>query len=186
MYQFKKIYIFMNDINDLIPVNIVNIVKISNIQIIYNSHDFKSEKFIKIKNFCIKNKIKFYILDNYKLAIKNRLDGIIISHNNKTIKYFGNPLCKLSKIEIIGKTHSQADYFVKIKQHSTKIILSPLFGTKKYSKNNILNVIKFNLISLSWKTNPIPLGGINIKNYKYLNMVKAKTFASASIFLRQK
>ena len=176
----------MNDINDLIPVNIVNIVKISNIQIIYNSHDFKSEKFIKIKNFCIKNKIKFYILDNYKLAIKNRLDGIIISHNNKTIKYFGNPLCKLSKIEIIGKTHSQADYFVKIKHHSTKIILSPLFETKKYSKNNILNVIKFNLISLNWKTNPIPLGGINIKNYKYLNMVKAKTFGSASIFLRQK
>ena len=183
MYQFKKVYIFINDINDIIPVNIV---KISNIQIIYNSHDFKSEKFIKIKNFCIKNKIKFYILDNYKLAIKNRLDGIIISHNNKTIKYFGNPLCKMNKIEIIGKTHSQADYFVKIKQHSTKIILSPLFKTKKYSKNNILNVIKFNLISLNWKTNPIPLGGINIKNYKYLNMVKAKTFASASIFLRKK
>ena len=64
MYQFKKIYIFINDINDLIPVNIV---KISNIQLIYNSHDFKSEKFVKIKNFCIKNKIKFYILDNYYL-----------------------------------------------------------------------------------------------------------------------
>ena len=183
MYQFKKVYIFIDDINDFICTKIK---KISNIQIIYNSHDFKSEKFIKIKNFCIKNKIKFYILDNYKLAIKNRLDGIIISHNNKTIKYFGNPLCKSSKIEIIGKTHSQADYFVKIKQHSTKIILSPLFKTKKYSKNNILNVIKFNLISLNWKTNPIPLGGINIKNYKYLNMVKAKTFASASFFLRKK
>ena len=183
MYQFNKVYIFINDINDLICTNIE---KISNIHIIYNSHDFKSDKFIKLNNFCIKKKIKLYILDNYKLAIKNRLDGIIISHNNKTIKYFGNPLCKSSKIEIIGKTHSQADYFVKIKQHSTKIILSPLFKTKKYSKNNILNVIKFNLISLNWKTNPIPLGGINIKNYKYLNMVKAKTFASASFFLRKK
>ena len=84
-----------------------NIKKISNIQIIYNSHDFKSAKFIKIKNFCIKNKIKFYILDNYKIAIKNRLDGIIISHNNKTMKYFGNPLCKKQKLEIIGKAHSQ-------------------------------------------------------------------------------
>ncbi len=56
MYQFKKVYIFIDDINDFICTNIK---KISNIQIIYNSHDFKSEKFIKTKNFCIKNKIKF-------------------------------------------------------------------------------------------------------------------------------
>ena len=97
MYRFNKVYIFINDINDLICKNIE---KISNIHIIYNSHDFKSDKFIKLKNFCIKKKIKFYILDNYKLAIKNRLDGIIISHNNKTIKYFGNPLSKKQKLEI--------------------------------------------------------------------------------------
>ena len=55
MYQFNKVYIFINDINDLICTNIE---KISNIHIIYNSHDFKSDKFIKLNNFCIKKKNK--------------------------------------------------------------------------------------------------------------------------------
>ena len=178
MYQFKKVYIFIDDINDFICTKIK---KISNIQIIYNSHDFKSEKFIKIKNFCIKNKIKFYILDNYKLAIKNRLNGIIISHNNKTMKYFGNPLCKKQKLEIIGKAHSQAEYFIKVRQNCEKIMLSPIFKTLKYSENNILKIVKFNLISSNWWLEKIPLGGINTKNYKKLKMTKTKYFAASSM-----
>ena len=178
MYQFNKVYIFINDINNLI---FTNIEKISNIHIIYNSHDFKSDKFIKLKNFCIKKKIKLYILDNYNLAIKNRLNGIIISHNNKTINYFGNPLCKKQKLEIIGKVHSQAEYFFKIRQNCTKIILSPIFKTPKYSENNILKIIKFNLISSNWLVEKIPLGGINTKNYKKLKMTKAKYFAASSM-----
>lgn len=178
MYQFNKVYIFINDINNLI---FTNIEKISNINIIYNSHDFKSDKFIKLNNFCKKKKIKLYILDNYKIAIKNRLNGIIISHNNKTINYFGNPLCKKQKLEIIGKVHSQAEYFFKIRQNCTKIILSPIFKTPKYSENNILKIIKFNLISSNWLVKKIPLGGINTKNYKKLKMTKAKYFAASSM-----
>ena len=182
MYQFNKVYIFINDINDLI---FTNIEKISNIHIIYNSHDFKSDKFIKLKNFCIKKKIKLYILDNYKLAIKNRLNGIIISHNNKTINYFGNPQCKKQKLEIIGKVHSQAEYFFKIKQNCTKIMLSPLFETQKYSKNSILGIVRFNLTSLKWQIDIIPLGGINHKNYRSLNMAKVDSFAGSSMFYDQ-
>ena len=178
MYQFNKVYIFINDINDLI---FTNIEKISIIHIIYNSHDYKSDRFVKLKNFCIKKKIKLYILDNYKLAIKNRLNGIIISHNNKTINYFGNPLCKKQKLEIIGKVHSQAEYFFKIRQNCTKIMLSPIFKTFKYSENNILKIIKFNLISFNWRLEKIPLGGINTKNYKKLKMTKTKYFAASSM-----
>ena len=178
MYQFNKVYIFINDINNLI---FTSIEKISNIHVIYNSHDFKSDKFIKLNNFCIKKKIKLYILDNYKLAIKHRLDGIIISHNNKTIKYFGNPLCKKQKLEIIGKVHSQAEYFFKIRQNCTKIMFSPIFKTLKYSENNILKIIKFNLISSNWRVEKIPLGGINTKNYKKLKMTKVKYFAASSM-----
>jgi thiamine monophosphate synthase len=182
MYKFYKVYIFINDINNFI---FTNIEKISNIHIIYNSHNFKSDKFIKLNNFCKKKKIKLYILDNYKLAIKNRLNGIIISHNNKTINYFGNPLCKNQKLEIIGKVHSQAEYFFKIRQNCIKIILSPIFKTLKYSENNILKIIKFNLISFNWRLEKIPLGGINTKNYKKLKMTKTKYFAASSmIFIR--
>lgn len=51
MYQFNKVYIFINDINDLI---FTNIEKISIIHIIYNSHDYKSDKFVKLKTFALK------------------------------------------------------------------------------------------------------------------------------------
>ena len=182
MYQFNKVYIFINDIDEAIAEKIA---KIRNIQIIYDSHDFKNEKFIKVRNYCIKNKIKFYILDSYKIAITNKLNGIIISHNNKTIKYFGNPLCKKQKLEIIGKVHSQAEYFFKIRQNCKTIMLSPIFETKKYSKNNILKVVKFNLISSNWRVDKIPLGGINNKNYKSLKMAKVKYFA-ASLMIFEK
>ena len=182
MYQFDKLYIFISDIDNFISKKIK---KNSNIEIIYNSHDFKSDNFFRVKNFCTKNKIKVYVLDNYKIAIKNKLNGIIISHNNKTRKYYGNPLCRTQKLEIIGKAHSQAEYFTKIKQDCKNIILSPIFDTNKYSKNKLLKILKFNLISLNWVINTIPLGGINIKNYKYLKMVKGKCLAASSKIFEQ-
>ena len=60
-------------------------------------------------------------------------------------------------------------------------MLSPIFKTLKYSENNILKIIKFNLISSNWWVEKIPLGGINTKNYKKLKMTKTKYFAASSI-----
>jgi hypothetical protein len=50
--------------------------------------------------------------------------------------------------------------------------LSPLFYNKKYSENNILGKVRFNLSTRQWKEEIAALGGINYKNIKVVRMLK--------------
>jgi 2-keto-3-deoxy-6-phosphogluconate aldolase len=59
-------------------------------------------------------------------------------------------------------------------------MLSPIFYNNKYSQNQILNPIKFNLISLNWKTNLCALGGINKTNIRKINLTKAMSIGVKS------
>ena len=79
-YQ-EKFYFFTTYINEQM---FKNVVKFKNIAIIYNNKYIDNENnFLNIKKFCKNNNIKFFILDNFRLAVKYKLDGIILSHNNK-------------------------------------------------------------------------------------------------------
>ena len=80
---------------------------------------------------------------------------------------------KKKNIEILGKVHNQLEFYQKIRQGCGTIFLSPIFFTKKYSKNRILGVSKFNLISLKWNSILVALGGINFSNYKKIKMTKS-------------
>ena len=141
---------------------------------------FRSQ-FIEIKNFCKKKNIKFYILDNYKLAIKHNLDGIILSHNNRTYSHI--KLVSKKNFTFVGKAHNQNNYYVKSHQRCSKIILSPIFKNDKYNYNELLGISKFNLISKNWNKEIYALGGINIKNLKKINMTRSKGLGfSSSIF----
>ena len=172
--QFNKLYqenffFFTTYINEEISKNVV---KFKNIAIIYNNKYIENENnFLKIKNFCRKNNIKFFIIDNLKLAIKYKLDGIILSNKNKSNyhKFFSHQ----KNLRILGKVQNQIDLYFKIKQNCNYIILSPIFENAKYKENNILNVIKFNLISNNWWQKLIALGGINHKNLTKIKMTKA-------------
>ena len=65
------------------------------------------------------------------------------------------------------------EYFVKLKQNCRIIMLSPIFSNPKYSKNKILDVIKYNLISLNWKVITCALGGINFKNFRKIKCTRS-------------
>ena len=141
--------------------------------IIYDSKYIENESnFLKIKNFCKKNNIKFFIIDNLKLAIKYKLDGLVLSHNNKC-NYLNISTYK-KNFKVIGKVHSQHEYFFKIKQNCSGVLLSPIFKNLKYQISKILNINKFNQISKYWKTNIYALGGVNFENIKKIKMTKAK------------
>jgi thiamine monophosphate synthase len=74
------------------------------------------------------------------------------------------------------------DFYFKKQQGCTAVLLSPIFETKKYSKNFILNVQKFNLICKNWQIQVYALAGINEKNLKKLNITNAKGFGGISFF----
>ena len=181
-FYFDFFYLFITNIDQQI---FKNILKFKGIVIVYNqSYITDLSQFIKIKTFCRKKNIKFFILDNYKLALKFGLDGLVLSHNNKTHSH-NKIICK-KNFTFVGKAHKQNDYYVKYYQNCSKIILSPVFKNDKYSYNKLLKINKFNLISRYWKKEIYDLGGINLGNFKRIKMTKSKGIGfSSSIFQRQ-
>jgi thiamine-phosphate pyrophosphorylase len=173
-----KFYFFTNSLNEII---FKNIIKFKNICIIYKPEKDVSKNLIqiaKIKNFCKKNKISFYIADSYKLAVKYDSDGIFLSSSNKS---FIKPTQNKKKFIIIGSAHNSHEYWIKNRQNCKVIMLSPIFHNNKYSKNKILGTVKFNLMSLYWKTELCGLGGINLDNLKKIKMCKISSVAFISL-----
>jgi len=171
--KLKK-YIFIKDLNEEIKKNIK---KLRNVEIIINNIDFSEislKRFLEIQNFCQKNKIPFYIIDNYKIALKLKAQGIFISSDNK--RMIPN-LFLYKKFKIIGSAHNQLEYFFKKRQQCETITLSPIFFNPKYSKNKALNPIKFNLISKDWNANLCALGGILDENIRKINLTKVSSIA---------
>lgn len=167
-------YILIQNLNEN---NIKNIKKLTNIKIIYNNEEFNDislKECKKIKHFCKINKIQFYIINNYKIALRMKADGIFLSAQNKRLNF--NEFV-YSKFQIIGSAHNQIEYYFKNKQKCQVIILSPIFFNPKYSKNKILGPTKFNLVSLRWKGGLCAMGGINNENVKLVNLTKANSVA---------
>ena len=174
----KEVFVYLDSINELIKINIL---KLKNVNIIYDNSDFDKKNFVEIKNFCNQHNLNFFIKDNYRIATKFKLAGIVITHTNRKNLYYGNPLCRKIKFMIIGKVHNQLEYFFKKNQKCEKIIFSPIFFTKKYSLNQILNTRKFNLISKNWNEKIYALGGIKLNNITRLKILNIKGFVIKSL-----
>ena len=173
-----KFYFFTDTLNEIITKNIKNFKKLSFIYKSNSINGINHTKINKIKKFCKKNKIPFFISDSFKLAKKYGADGIFLSSSYKKI---GNIFLKKKNFKIIGSVHNQLEYSLKNKQFCDIIMLSPLFYNKKYSQNKILNVCKFNLISMNWERKICALGGINLNNLKKLNMTRSSAAAFISL-----
>jgi thiamine-phosphate pyrophosphorylase len=173
-----KFYFFTDTLNEIITKNIKNFKKLSFIYKSNSINGINHTNIITIKKFCKKNKIPFFISDNFKLAKKYAADGIFLSSSYKKI---GNIIINKRNFKIIGSAHNQLEYSLKSKQLCEMIMLSPLFYNKKYSHNKILNVCKFNLISMNWERKICALGGINLNNLKKLNMTRSSAAAFISL-----
>ena len=103
----------------------------------YNDKNFINEKkLIILRKFCGNKNIKFYIINDIKLAFRYKADGLIISSNNKRPIYNFN-----KQIVKIGVAHTQKEYHEKEQQKCDYIFLSPIFSNKKYSANKILGIL---------------------------------------------
>ena len=133
-------------------------------------------KVLKLRKFCNKNKLRLFISNNFKLALKLNLHGAYIPSFNKSFYHLNFSLKK--NFIIIGSAHNLREIRIKEKQNVDAIFLSSIF--KK--NNNYLGLFKFlNLCYLSKKT-VIALGGISLKNKKILNMFNLWGFAGISYF----
>jgi thiamine monophosphate synthase len=171
-FRHYKYYIFVNELNETIKKNLLKITKpnlILNFKILEKSSLILAKNIIK---FCKAHHIPFYILNDVKIAKQFNASGIYISANNKKISL---SLFSNIKFELIGSAHNQFEYFIKQKQNCKTIMLSPIFFNNKYSQNQVLNPIKFNLISLNWKTEICALGGISNENIKKIKITRTKS-----------
>lgn len=178
----SKFYIFIKKIKE---INNQALKKFRDCAIIYNERIITADKLIelqKIKNFCKKNFLSLFVLNDFKLAHKMKAQGICLTSDNRSIKRGRLE----NKLIIIGSAHNQIEYFYKNKQFCKTVILSPIFYNIKYSPLKILYPRKFNLITLNWKNEICALGGINDSNFKLIKLTKSNSIAFSSFITNAK
>jgi len=172
-HNFPKIYHFIDDFKEK---DIEYLPK--NIALIYRNYEKKPSKslILKIRKYCKKRKIKFYLSNYYKMAINLHLDGVYLPSFNKEITF--NIFSKRKNFLILGSAHSINEISIKQKQGCNLIFLAPIFKVNK--KKHFLGINKFNLLVANKKILFVALGGINDLNIKKINLLKCYGFAGIS------
>ncbi len=142
----------------------------------YSSKPIDQTIILKIKRYCKKKSIKFYLSNNIKLAIKLDLDGAYIPAFNKSLKHLAYSYKK--NFKIIGSAHNLKEIRIKENQNVKKICLSSLFKKNK----NFLGINRFKLLSKLTMKDIVVLGGISEKNKKKLSLLNQYDFAGISYF----
>ena len=174
-YNFSTVFVFIDNYNE------EYIRKLNKkVTIIYRNYSIKYDQklILKIKNTCKKNRVKFFLANDLKLAINLGLDGVYLPSFNKSLNIFKTNMKK--KFSIIGSAHSVQEIRNKELQGVKTIFIAPLFKTKKNKK--FLNIIKFNLLGLHTAQKIIALGGITASNLNKLNLTRSSGFAGISYF----
>ena len=146
--------------------------------LIYRNYSVKPDKqiILKIKRYCKKRSIKFYLSNDIRLAIKLDLDGAYIPAFDKSFNHLAYSYKK--KFNIVGSAHNLKEIRIKENQNVKNIFLSSLFKKNK----NFLGINKFKLLSKLSKENIVMLGGISKKNEKKLSLLNQSEFAGISYF----
>ena len=142
----------------------------------YNSKSLNNELILKLKKYCQKKGIKFYLSNNVKLAMRLDLDGAYLPSFNKSTKHLSFSFKK--KFSVIGSAHNIKEIKIKEKQRVSKIFISSVLKKNK----NYLGINKFKLISNLTKKKIVALGGISKENIKKLKLLNSSEFAGISYF----
>ena len=147
--------------------------------IIYRNYSTKiidRNLILKIKKYCKKKLIKFFLSNKVKLAIQLDLDGAYIPSFNKSLKHLAFSYKK--NFKIIGSAHNLKQIRIKENQGAEKIFLSSIFKKNK----NFLGINKFKLLSKLTRKSIVVLGGISNSNLKKIKLLKQSDFAGISYF----
>ena len=107
----------------------------------YNTKTLNKELILKLKKYCRKKGIKFYLSNHIKLAMTLNLDGAYLPSFNKSTKHLSFSFKK--KFSVIGSAHNIKEVNIKEMQNVNKIFISSLFKKNK----NYLGINKFKLMA---------------------------------------
>ena len=163
-------------INKFDPNHIKKLDK--DISIIYRNYNspINTNLLIKIRDFCKKNRRKFYLSNNVKLALKFNLNGAYLPSFNTDTKHLNYKI--KSNFLLIGSAHNLREIRIKETQKVSQIFVSSLFKLEK----NYLGFYKFINLSKLSKSKIVALGGISKKNLNRLSLLKISGYAGIGIF----
>ncbi len=142
----------------------------------YTSANLNIHELLKLKNFLRKKGNKFFIANNFKLALKLRLDGIYIPSFNNKFSHLA--YSTFSNFSIIGSAHNLKEIKIKEQQKVQSIVISSLFKQNK----NYLGLYKFKIYRKYTQKKVIALGGISKKNIKKISLLNISGIAGISYF----
>jgi len=149
-----------------------------NTGIIYRNYTKKLDKklVLELKNYCKKKRLKFFISNNFKVALQLKLDGAYIPSFNIDFRHLNYKIRK--DFILIGSAHNIKEIRIKEAQKTNLIFLSSIFKKNK----NYLGINKFKNIKKITKSKIIALGGVSKKNIKKLKIIDCFGFAGISYF----
>ena len=172
----KKFY-FINSFNENIINNLDN-----NTGVIYRNYTKKLDikEIIKIKELCLKKKVRFYLSNNFKIALKLRLDGAYLPSFNKNYRHLSYKI--RHSFLILGSAHNINEIRIKEVQRVNFIFISSIFKKNK----NYLGIHRFRKIRKLTKKNVIALGGISQKNIKKIRLLDCNGLSGISYFEKKR
>ena len=142
----------------------------------YTSPKKNINEILKIKKFFKKKGNKFLLANDFKLALKLRLDGVYLPSFNNTFNHLS--YTKMKNFDVIGSAHNLKEIRIKELQKTKAIFISSLFKKNK----NYLGLNKFKILNNFTKNEVVALGGISIKNIKKIQLLKIAGIAGISYF----
>ena len=149
-----------------------------NAGIIYRNYTKKLDKklILKLKYYCKKKRLKFFISNNFKIAYQLKLDGVYIPSFNTNFRHLNYQV--RHNFITIGSAHNIKEIRIKELQKTDLIFLSSIFKKNK----NYLGINKFKNIKKLTKKKIIALGGVSKRNIKKLKILNCFGFAGISFF----
>ena len=142
----------------------------------YSSSNIKISKLIKLKNFLKKKGNKFFLANNFRLALKLGLDGVYIPSFNKDFNHLA--YSTYLNFVVVGSAHNLKEIRIKELQQIQNIFISSVFKKNK----NYLGLNKFKILDKYTKKKVVALGGISKKNIKQLKLTNVSSIAGISYF----
>ena len=132
-----------------------------------------------LRDFCRKKGCRFFLSNNFKLAIKLKLDGVYLPSFNKNYNHLAYSLKK--KFTILGSAHTLKELNIKRLQAVQFFFLSSLFKKNQ----NYLGIYKFKIFENFIRKGLVALGGISDSNIRKLSLLNISGFAGISFFKKK-